>query len=456
MPNLLDYLRPSSVSPALLNPSAAAILAARNNAFGAPTPEKTPDYMTPGGAKKTGMAGIDPMTWLAISGALFEGGRKGGKISDAMYGIAGALQTQKDKRDKDGLSDAQRRAALAMQSGDMDGAVKILSGARGGEDDALKLQLQRRAEDKDETRYQQKRDDDLTKPIPVGPGDHLAQRKPGGGFEDVFSSPLRPTADKGLQHVELDNGFLGVFDPATGDITPTKFKYRPPSAGVTINMPANIREGVDANGNPVFAGIDPKDPHGGFKAVSGITPQQQLMGADTKAKFMALAPNAYAGLGRLQTLFSDPKTNPFAGVKGTGAQLLNGLPVPGADIGAKLLGGQNWQDFDQSWNAIELGVHIPAGANVTPSEATRYIRSNKPTIGDSDVTIQTKLENIQRFYDGLDAGFRGDMSALQSILKPPADTKADVHLDEEDQAAVAELRRRGVPEDEIQKLIRGQ
>jgi hypothetical protein len=85
-----------------------------------------------------GMLGLDPMAWLMISGALANGARGGG-WGEAAQGIAGALQMNKQQKEEEGRSDAQKRALVAFQMGDMKGAMRILSTAKGLEGEALDM-----------------------------------------------------------------------------------------------------------------------------------------------------------------------------------------------------------------------------------------------------------------------------------------------------------------------------
>ena len=95
--------------------------------------QQTPTPAAPGG-----MMGLDPMAWLMISGALANGARGGG-WGEAATGIAGALQMQKQQKEEEGRSDAQKRALVAFQMGDMKGAMRILSTAKGLEGEALDM-----------------------------------------------------------------------------------------------------------------------------------------------------------------------------------------------------------------------------------------------------------------------------------------------------------------------------
>ena len=292
------------------------------------------------------------------------------------------------------------------------------------------------------------------------PGDIVYGDKDGDGIEEeIFRVPNDPAKDANLQLKEGANGNWWKFNPQTGGMEDTGVAAPKPSGGVTINMPGNVREGVDpTTGQPVFVGIDPKDPNGGFKTIPGATPPSNMMGAETRSKFMALAPNAYAGISKLRELFSGNE-NPLSGT-GAVADVANAIPGIGGVI-ARGVGGQSWQDFDQAWNAIELGVHIPAGAAVSTSEAQRFLRANKPALNETKETTLRKLDNVERFYQGLEAGFKGDWNALSKLMSEPLPTQTAPGskrgpvkpLDPEEQQMVNELRALGKSEAEINAII---
>jgi len=123
--------------------------------------EATKNPATP---PKSGFMGLDPITWMMISGALGQGAQGGG-WGAAAQGIAGALQQRKDQTEADSRSDAQQRAVARMQAGDMKGAMAILASAKGLEDQAMDMSLQMEGRDyarsEDDRRYDRgvRRDD---------------------------------------------------------------------------------------------------------------------------------------------------------------------------------------------------------------------------------------------------------------------------------------------------------
>lgn len=288
-----------------------------------------------------------------------------------------------------------------------------------------------------------------------------------GNFKTLREPTPDPARAAQPQKPDIKEGANGNYwerNAATGVWKDTGVKSPPPSSGVTINMPGSVREGVDpTTGRPAFVGINPGDDK--FSVIEGAVPPTQMMGAETKAKFLAMAPNAYAGISQLEKLFSKGGDDPLSGLDDVAAQVFSGIPGVGEPI-ARGLGGQNWQDFDQAWNAIELGVHIPAGAAVSPSEALRFLRANKPALNETGETKLRKLQNVKRFYDGLQAGFNGDWTALQSILQSPSQpaqpsapapsAALPPDLDAEELQAIEQMRAAGMPEEQIMAIINGQ
>lgn len=61
---------------------------------------------------------------------------------------------------------------------------------------------------------------------------------------------------------------------------------------------------------------------------------------------------------------------------------------------AKMVGGQNFQDYDQASKSFESAfLPILSGAAVTPQEAQRLIRANLPQLGDTPETLAKKSRN---------------------------------------------------------------
>lgn len=97
-------------------------------------------YTADGPPKKAGMFGVDPMTWLMLSGALAKGAQPGGSASDALMGAAGAFQNMNERRDATKRETALKAAQQAMAAGDMKGAMAILSQAPGLAESAFDMQ----------------------------------------------------------------------------------------------------------------------------------------------------------------------------------------------------------------------------------------------------------------------------------------------------------------------------
>lgn len=68
---------------------------------------------------------------------------------------------------------------------------------------------------------------------------------------------------------------------------------------------------------------------------------------------------------------------------------------------AKSIGGQDFQDYEQSAAAFESQLMpIMSGAAVSPSEARRQIRASLPSLGDSPETLQKKGEMRKMMMNG--------------------------------------------------------
>lgn len=80
-----------------------------------------------------------------------------------------------------------------------------------------------------------------------------------------------------------------------------------------------------------------------------------------------------------------------------GATLIDSIPDFGLlSAGAKLVGGQDYQDYNQSLKTVESSLlPIFSGMAVTPTEAQRFMKANQPQLGDSPETIQRKTQNVQ-------------------------------------------------------------
>jgi len=72
-----------------------------------------------------------------------------------------------------------------------------------------------------------------------------------------------------------------------------------------------------------------------------------------------------------------------------------------ADPLAKVIGGQEYQDYDQARSSFEAAMlPVMSGAAITPSEGQRQIRANQPQLGDSPATLARKAKNRAMMING--------------------------------------------------------
>ena len=181
--------------------------------FNSPTPKDTqtmagmvrqPSYMNAGEPEKPkgGFMGFDKEGLMGVGTSLLKAaqvrpaGQPGGGWGDALEGVTAAQAGVKGRQEQAGQSDAQRRAMMAMQAGDMDGALRILSSTKGMEGAALQAQMAMRP--KQMAAYEQAQvDADKRKPIIANPGDRGYRMNDAGEFDEIFKVPETPGSNPG-------------------------------------------------------------------------------------------------------------------------------------------------------------------------------------------------------------------------------------------------------------------
>lgn len=84
-----------------------------------------------------------------------------------------------------------------------------------------------------------------------------------------------------------------------------------------------------------------------------------------------------------------------------GAAAINAIPMGLGEQAAKIVGGQDYQDYTQAAKAFESQLMpIMSGAAVSPSEAQRQIKAALPEFGDSPETLKTKARTRQMMLNG--------------------------------------------------------
>ncbi len=93
-----------------------------------------------------------------------------------------------------------------------------------------------------------------------------------------------------------------------------------------------------------------------------------------------------------------------------GAALLRGLPMGLGTDAAKVVGGQDYQSYDNAMRSYEAAIlPILSGANITPTEAPRQQGALSPQLGDSVQSLHEKERNRAMQLNG----------AARSMGQPP-------------------------------------
>lgn len=83
-----------------------------------------------------------------------------------------------------------------------------------------------------------------------------------------------------------------------------------------------------------------------------------------------------------------------------GARMLEAIPGDGGTA-ARVVGGDDYQRLETASRSFESAMlPVFSGAAVTPTEATRFIRANLPSLGDSQETLETKARNRRLMING--------------------------------------------------------
>lgn len=144
-------------------------------------------------------------------------------------------------------------------------------------------------------------------------------------------------------------------------------------------------------------------------AVAEVSPgQQKAPSAETRTRLaLGLGPaveaqkNIYASEQWNQPGASSPRgKNPLNSVRGAVADLIDG-PDNNAGAIAKLIGGQDYQNYNQASKTFESAfLPILSGAAVTDTEASRLIKASLPQRGDSPETLARKAKNRAMMING--------------------------------------------------------
>ncbi len=147
---------------------------------------------------------------------------------------------------------------------------------------------------------------------------------------------------------------------------------------------------------------------------------------DPKTTLESMSPE-----GRTRVLFSGPNaieaahtmTEQYGGGyspnQDWGAAAVRDAPIPGGDALARVWGGQDYQQAEQSWKQFEAGMlPILSGAAVTDSEAKRVLLAMKPSVGDGPEVIARKVAAINRMSAIAEQAIGGQpVTDLNSIVE---------------------------------------
>jgi len=202
-------------------------------------------------------------------------------------------------------------------------------------------------------------------------------------------------------------------------------------AAANGNRPrANDQNGVlrylDGAQEPVFSNVE-KTP-------------KPLIGTETMARVATGLPNAKQAVANLRTLLFDSKgTNlsmeGYSPLRDVGAGLVQDvghIPVIGGlmrgvtDSTARMLGGEDYQMFEDAYDTFEAAIlPIMSGAAIPESEAKRQMQAVKIVPFDSKATKLRKLAAQDQMIAGLEMAANGDTAGFLATLENAGKTVAE-------------------------------
>lgn len=329
----------------------------------------------PAAAKPKGFMGLDPMTWLMISGSFANAHQNGGRWGDALYGVAGALQDRKGRVDEDARSKAYAAATEAMQRGDMNAAVQILSQTKGLESDALSMQSRMAdrtyAEQREDTLYSRDRGDQLAdRDYEFGKREDWRNQDRGWQVEDREDGQRH---DSALSRTRADD--RDAFRPATADELAA----------------AGLPNGTSAQVNLMT---------GKLEILARPSVQSGALPTEGERKFgmyQRSASRAAENMGRLE---DEGYNRAGWNWKNAGSAALNALPfVNGVEF------DQRAKSYDvDSSVLVESWLRARSGGAATKDEQEMYERQIKPMPGDGLDVRQQKRTLREKMVSDLEVG----------------------------------------------------
>jgi hypothetical protein len=206
-----------------------------------------------------------------------------------------------------------------------------------------------------------------------------------------------------------------------------------PSARPMREDPNGVLRYLDGAQEPVFSNVE-KTP-------------KPLIGTETMARVATGLPNAKQAVANLRTLLFDSKgTNlsmeGYSPLRDVGAGLVQDvghIPVIGGlirgatDSTARMLGGEDYQMFEDAYDTFEAAMlPIMSGAAVPPSEAKRQMQAVKIVPFDSKATKLRKLAAQDQMIAGLEMAANGDTAGFLAALENAGKSVAEVEAEEID------------------------
>lgn len=172
-----------------------------------------------------------------------------------------------------------------------------------------------------------------------------------------------------------------------------------------------------------------------------------LIGTETMARVATGLPNAKRAVAELETLLFNSKgtglsMEGYSPLRDVGAgivQDLGHIPVIGGAIrggtnsAARMLGGEDYQMFEDSYDTFEAAMlPIMSGAAIPESEAKRQMQAVKIVPFDSEATKKRKIAAQKEMISGLELATRGDVEGFLTSLDRAGKSVAEVEAEEID------------------------
>jgi hypothetical protein len=199
------------------------------------------------------------------------------------------------------------------------------------------------------------------------------------------------------------------------------------------NDPNGVLRYLDGAQEPVFSNVE-KTP-------------KPLIGTETMARVATGLPNAKQAVANLRTLlFNSKGTNlsmeGYSPLRDVGAGLVQDvghIPVIGGlirgatDSTARMLGGEDYQMFEDAYDTFEAAIlPIMSGAAIPESEAKRQMQAVKIVPFDSKATKLRKLAAQDQMIAGLEMAANGDTAGFLAALENAGKSVAEVEAEEID------------------------